>query len=584
MCGINEKILILLYKISDTLINLFSKILTMKSLMRISVAMIAAALVLTSCNCTKNMMKMSDGSITAEANPSMLVLKGNQVPADVTVKFAPKTFEKKTTLKITPALVFDGGELLGEVQYVQGEKVSDNYPVINNANGGQTAFSVSFPYDARASICTMELRIEGKCGKNTEFVAITKIPVAKGIINPQGNVDFTADLKLLPDNFKKSTTVSQEAQIMYEVNKANVRSNQLSSSEIKALEDFVKEYTAAENAAMNNIQSRGFASPEGPVNFNDELSKKRSESAQQAVAKKLEKGTKFDISSYGEDWDGFQKLVEQSNMKDKDLVLQVLRMYASSEQRDRELQNMTAVFKILASDILPELRRTKLVASADVASKSDKELLSIANNNPSSLNIEEALYIAPQLKNAQARIKVYQAAANNSGDARAFNNLAVEQAKAGNLSGAAASLKTASQKSSDPVISNNIGLVALASGDIKIAQEALSKSSNPQAKAALAFANGDNAAAAKGLKGYNLAVAQLTNNDLAGAKSTLASLSPATAQSDYLKAIVAARQGDSKGAIANLSSSIQKDSSMRDRAKKDAEFTALFDMPEFKAL
>ena len=549
--------------------------------MKIGAAMAAAAFVFTGCNCTKNIMKMSSG-ITAEANPAMLVMKDGSVPADVRVKFAPKTFEKSAVVKITPALTFNGGEILGDAQYVQGEKVKDNYTVIGNAGGGEKKFRVSFPYDERAQICNMELRIDGKCKKSPSFVAITKLPVAKGIVAPQNYANFSTALKLLPDNFKKSNTASQSAQIMYEINKSNVRSEQLNSKELKILEDFVKQYSADANASLGTIQSKGYASPEGPAKLNDDLSKKRSESAMNAVSKNFG-NSKFDLSPYGEDWEGFQKLVQESDMKDKELVLQVLRMYTSSTERDQALRNMSAVFQVLATDILPKLRRTTLVASVDVKSKSDSELLQIARENPSNLAAEEALYIAPKIDNVQDRIKVYQAAANKYGDARAWNNLAVEQAKAGSIKEAAASLKTALQKGSDPAIGENMGMIALAGGDKKTAGEILSKLSSPEAKAAFAFASGDYAAASKGLTGYNLAVAQLCNGNVAAAKSTLASVTP-TGDSEYLKAVIASREGDAKNAIAGLRSAIQKDPALIGKAKKDAEFSALSDSPEFKAL
>jgi len=529
------------------------------------------------------MMKMA-GNISATATPTLLVQKGDQVPVDITVKFAPNTFEKRTTLTMTPVLVFDGGEIAGAVQYVQGEKVKNNYTVIKSAPGGETSFSVSFPYDARAKISTLELRIEGQC-RRKPIAAITKLTIAKGIVSPQNMIDYTADLKLLPDNFKKSVTVNSPdgAQIMYVINKADVRKDQLTSDQIKMFQDFVNQNVSNAKADLSTVQAKGYASPDGPQAFNDKLSQKRGESGQAAISKTLDPNVKYDISSYGEDWDGFQNLVQQSDMKDKDLVLQVLKMYSSSVQREQQIRNMSAVFKVLATDILPQLRRTKFVASADIKSKSDDELLSIAKSNPSNLSVEEALYIAPQIKDAATRIKVYQAAAQ-SGDARALNNLAVTQAQAGDLKAAAASIKSAAQKGSNPVINDNMGLIALANGDMKTAQSALANSSSPEAKAALAFANGDFAGAAKGLKGYNLAVARLTNNDVAGAKSAVSSVSPATAKVDYLKAVLAARQGDSSGAIANLKSAIKQDPSMAAKAKSDAEFSALFDSADFKAL
>jgi Flp pilus assembly protein TadD len=543
-----------------------------------------AALVMTGCNCTKKMQKMSS-AVTAIASPAMLAVKGGQVPVDITVNFLPKTFEKSTTLKLTPVLVADNGaELAGEPKYVQGEKVKDNYDVIGNADGGQIKFSTSFPYDAKFSICTLELRVEGKCGKKvTEFAPLAKLPIAKGITDMAANVDYLSPLKLLSDKFQRVNTISKSAEIMFDINKSNVKKEQLTKEDVKALQDFVAQNKGSETVTLGAVQAKGYASPEGPVTLNDKLANSRSTEAQKAVAKTIGKNAKVDPSAYGEDWEGFQKLVQNSDIQDKELILKVLSMYSSSEQRDREIKNMSAAFKQLATDVLPKLRRTVLTATADEKGKSDEDLLAAAKGNPSSLGIEEALYIAPQIKEAAGRIALYKAAADKSGDSRAYNNLGVELARDGKLKEAAEALKTAASKGSDPVITDNIGYVALASGDVKSAADALSKSASPEAKAAAAFANGDYVSSTKGLTGYNLAVAQLANGDVNGAKSTLASV-PASAEKDYLVAVIAIRTGDSKGAIANLKSAIAKDPAKRDKAKNDAEFNSLFDNADFKAL
>ena len=51
-----------------------------------------------------------------------------------------------------------------------------------------------------------------------------------------------------------------------------------------------------------------------------------------------------------QDWEGFQQLVSQSNIQDKDLILSVLAMYKDPEQREREIRNLSSVFDQLAKE------------------------------------------------------------------------------------------------------------------------------------------------------------------------------------------------------------------------------------------
>lgn len=80
---------------------------------------------------------------------------------------------------------------------------------------------------------------------------------------------------------------------------------------------------------------KGYASPDGPVKFNDELSKARSETGKKTIGQLLEDaGLDIDAAAYGEDWEGFKELVEKSDIKDKNLILQVLSLYSNSAQRE----------------------------------------------------------------------------------------------------------------------------------------------------------------------------------------------------------------------------------------------------------
>ena len=551
--------------------------------------MLASMVVLLAgCNCYKKMLKKVD-QVSISATPAVLTLKGSNVVTDVTVTFPAKYFNKKATLKVTPVLVFEGGEIVGTPKYLQGEKVKDNYTVIPYKTGSSYTQSVSFPYDERAKLSTLELRIEAKCTKGKkckEYSDFAAIPVAEGVSTVQALANNTAYLSIMPDNFKRVTTISQSADIMYLINRSNVRKGELTKEQVKMFEDFVKEYSNKDRATLGSVYAKGYASPDGPVKFNDELSKARSESGQEAISKALEGvDAKYDIAAYGEDWEGFKELVAASDIKDKDLILQVLAMTDNPVQRDQEIKNMTSVFEVLAEEILPQLRRTKLVADVDIEGRTDAEIQEAAANNIDVLSEEEMLYAATLTDDLDAQLKAYEAAASKYNSVRGYNNAGVVLAKQGKVAQAKAQIEKAAGMSKDAAITNNLGVIALMEGDAAAAQKYFSALNTPDAKANMGLVNlaeGNYSEATKSLSGYNLAVAEVMNGNLSKAKSLLANENSADA--DYLKAVIAMREGNTSSAISNLKSAIAKDPAKKDQAVKDIEFSTLFGTTEFLAL
>ncbi|WP_300286475.1 hypothetical protein [uncultured Alistipes sp.] len=545
---------------------------------------------LTGCNCYKKMAKNVD-RLTITATPSVLTLKGNNVVTDIKVDFPAKYFNRKAVLKVTPVLVFEGGEIAGTPKFIQGEKVKDNYTVIPYKTGGTYTQNISIPYDKRAKICTLELRVESKCTKNCgkkrkEFQDFAAIPVAEGVSTVQLLANNAAYLAIMPDNFKRVTTISQNADIMYQINRSNVRPGELTKEQVKMFEDFVREYSDKDRATLGSVYAKGYASPDGPVKFNDELSKKRSETGQAAISKALKDvDAKYDIAAYGEDWEGFKELVAASDIKDKDLILQVLAMNDNPVKRDEEIKNMSSVFEVLAKEILPQLRRTKLVADVDIEGRTDAEILEAANKNIDVLSEEEMLYAATLTEDAALQLKAYQAAAAKYNSVRGYNNAGVVLAKEGKLAQAKTQFDKAAAMSKDAAITNNLGVLALMNGDVATAKKYISALNTTDSKAnmgLISLAEGNYSAATKTLSGYNLAVAEVLNGNLAKAKSLLAGENCADA--DYLKAVIAMREGNSSAAIANLKSAIAKKPALKEQAVKDVEFAKLFGSQEFLAL
>lgn len=552
----------------------------MKRFVKVSLMLASAAVLLSSCNCYKKMAKNAD-DVNITCTPTVLSLKGNTVSADITVTYPAAYFNKKAVLKVTPVLVFEGGEITGTPKYVQGEKVKDNYTVIAKKQGGSYTQTVTFPYDSRADLCTMELRVEGKCakGKHSEFTPIAAIPVAQGISTIQKLADNAAGLAIMPDNFKRVTTISQGAEIMYLINRANVRKGELTKEQIKMFEDFVKEYSNKDRATLGNIYAKGYASPDGPLAFNDKLSKERSQTGQKAISEKLKdvKNAKYDIAAYGEDWEGFKELVSKSNIKDKDLILQVLSMYSSSTQREDEIKNMSSVFNELKKDILPQLRRSVIVNTIDLEGKTDAEMMALVEAGKlDQLNLNELLFVAESIAQDNATKNIVLAyAAEKYNDARAYNNLGIVLTEEGRTADALKCFQKAAQLGeASEALNTNLALANLANGNMAEAQK-YAKGADAKAKSLVNAAQGNYNDAAKQLDGMNAAIANTMNKDYAAAKRAIAK--DMSAEADYLRAVIASEEGDMRTAEAQLKSAVKKDEKMAKKAMKDIHFKKLFE-------
>ena len=574
----------------------------MKKLMKLSMVLAVAALAFTSCNCFKKMAKNRD-DVQLTVAPEILTLNNGIVAADINVTFPVKYFNAKAVVKVTPVIVFEGGEVAGTAHFYQGSKVDDNYTVVDKKNGGNVTMHVEFPYDPRMDECALQLRAEIKCpgGKCKEFTLVnlntgaipTKeeaavlagndaaaaalakefgLTVAYGLNTLQKDIKYGDLMEQMDNNFKRITTVVDKTDLLYTINSSVVTKKHEKAANLGAFKENVDK-NLTNDRATQNIAVKGYASPDGPEKFNDKLSKARSESGHKVIAKLLkDSGLDIDAAAYGEDWDGFEELVEKSNIKDKNLILQVLSLYNSPAERESEIKNMSAVFNELKEEILPELRRSQIVNTTDLQGKTDAEIMA-AYRNGGELTVEEYLFAAQELTDCpKEQVAILTAASKKYNDARVYNNLGVAQTKVGDKAAALKSFEKAAKMDSSKELNKNLLLANLANNNTAEAKK-YAAAADAQAKAAMAAAEGDYKTAARNLEGYNAAIALVQSNDLAGAKKAIAKDNSADA--DYLRAVIAVKEGDMKSAEAQLKSATSKNPELAKKAAKDVNLKAL---------
>ena len=578
----------------------------MKNVFRLMAIVAVASLSLTSCNCFKKMAKNQD-EVKVTCTPDVLTLNNGKVEADITVVFPAEYYNKKAVLKVTPIMVFEGGIVEGATKYFQGGKVKENYTVIDKKLGGEYTQHVEFPYDARMAQSELKVLVEVKCpkGKCKDYTLInantgalpTKAekaalaaggaqaeavkvefayPIAKGVNTLQGDLDYASAMSNTANNYKNVTTVVTKADILYAINSSNVSKKAANTEDLKAFKENVVANQANDRASQK-LYVNGYASPDGPEKFNDKLSSARSKSGHKAAQKLLkDTGMELDAASYGEDWEGFKELVAASDIEDKDLILQVLSRYDSSTQRESEIKNMSAVFTELKKEILPKLRRAQLINSTDIKGKTNDEMAALINEGRlEELTNEELLYMAESvLADAKAKVAVLEYTAKKFNDARAYNNLGVVLAQLGDKAKALTAFEKAAQLGlNNNEINSNLALANLANGNVAKAQQ-FAAAADAKTKSLISAAQGSYSAAAATLEGYNAAIASTLNNDLSAAKKAIAA--ETTAKADYLRAVIASKEGDLETAKAQLKSAIAKDATLAAKAAKDVNLANLF--------
>lgn len=533
------------------------------------------------------------GNLSADnfnVTPSPLEARGGQVAVTINGAFPEKYMKKKAMVTVVPELRYGNGQVAqGQAAAFQGEKVQGNDRTIAYKVGGNYTMKSDFKYVPEMQNSDLYMTFNAFVGKKK--VEIPAVKVAEGVIATSElykNTLAAGGACIAPDTFQRVNAHKQEAQIKFLINQANLRKSELKNNSVQEFVNMLKKINAdKEGLNINNVEVLAYASPDGGVAFNDKLAGKR-QNVSMDYAKKQLKSTKVNTALTGkytaQDWEGFQKLVLASDIQDKDVILRVLSMYQDPQEREQQIRNMSAGFRDLADGILPELRRSRMIINYETIGRSDDQIQAQYKEDATKLSVDELLYAATLEDDADTQEAIYKTTAKvYPDDYRAYNNIAAIEFAKGNDAVAAEYLAKAQRIDRNAAETNaNLGLLALKNGNISEAENYIAKGNTTgeynKVAGALSLAKGDYATAAQTMRGVNnntAALAQILNKDYASAKNTLNSIKNKDAMTDYLQAVLNARQGNNSAAAAFLKSAVQKDPSLAAYAAKDLELSAV---------
>lgn len=549
----------------------------------------ASSLLLASC---ASKFKISSTGVNVDPNP--LTVQGDAVKTRINFAFPKKSFPKKGTLRITPVLRYAGGEKWGKAYDYQGDDVYGNEQVVFYKSGANAVLDFAVPYTPQMQKSELYLTFNGKVGKKAQKISSMK--VADGVNATETLATVEGILPAIaPHGFQRVVKEMYDADILFQIQQANVRGSEINKEDVEEWRYTVQNAKETPNQNVS-VEVQSYASPDGGKKLNEKLSENRERNTTAALKKEFKKqdmaGVAIDAHYTAQDWEGFRTLVEKSDLPDKDLVLRVLSMYPDPESREREIKNISVVFKQLADNILPKLRRSRLIANVEIIGKSDAEIQEFIAKAPGHLSAEELLYAAELTNSTTEKMRIYQIANQIfKKDYRAYNNIGALYFAQGKIKDAEAWFNKAATLQDNEVTKLNRGLIALYHGDKEKAQDMISAAINtPELGQALAYLYLKQGEYMKAETAFgetvsnNAAVAQLLNGNYAKALKTLQKITTPSATTELIRAIIAARTNDNNGVITALKSAIALDGSVAYHIADNLEFAKYKNLAAFKAL
>jgi len=546
------------------------------------------ATVLGMTGCSKKLGQFKSDYFTTIPTPLETV--GEMVPGTVKGNLPAKFMVKNAKVTATPVIQWstvggNTGEASATPVIFQGEDVRANGQVVNYADGGTVSIPFSIQY--MPEMAKSNLFLDFSVDQNGKIYTLPRVKVGEGVVATSTLASAkTVKPAVAKDNFQKVITDKYTADIHFLINQANIRANQTDKADYIDLNKKLMEASKAANQEIAGITINSYASPEGTLEFNTKLAEKREANTTKLMENQLKKDK---ITEFGEltasftpeDWEGFEKLVEKSNIQDKDLIISVLKLYPDPVEREREIRNLSSVFNELADQILPQLRYSRVMATINTLGKSDQELVNLFNTDPQKLTEEEMLYIATLTDDTMKKMEVYnQSAEQFAKDYRTFNNLGMTQYMVGDYEGAQANFEHAHRlnpSAKEPEM--NLGLISMLNRDYAKANEQFGAAAGvPETADAMGvyyLAQGDLQKALRTFgdqKTNNAALAQILNKDYTAARDILGDIKVPDATTYYLSAVLGARTNNQNMVMNNLRQAVKLDKNLLKRAQNDLEF------------
>lgn len=196
----------------------------------------------------------------------------------------------------------------------------------------------------------------------------------------------------------KERSEQYEAHLDFPVSKSVILTDFMNNhAELVNIHSMFDKIQNDKNLTVTGISIEGWASPEGPLAFNQKLSQNRANALKDYLVKNEKIPAKmYKVSFGGENWEGLVKALEASSMKDKETFISIIKNTTDDAKRKQEIMKVGggAPYRAMLKEIYPGLRKVNLELDYTVVNFDVEQGRVVILQNPKYLSLNEMYQVA----------------------------------------------------------------------------------------------------------------------------------------------------------------------------------------------
>lgn len=287
--------------------------------------------------------------------------------------------------------------------YIRGLSLEDRIPegfVIPYEERGVLTYEEIIPYQPWMGNAAFNL-VENLCGCNNDPEVLTQELITNDVSTEAKRLAAMTPVVAYiqpPVEMVKMRSEQYEAHLDFPVNKYVIQpeymNNHKELANIQAMFDKVQNDP---NLTVTQVDIEGWASPEGPLKFNEQLSQKRANALKNYLAKNEKvPANLYKVTFGGENWEGLVKALEASSMPDKETFINIIRNTTDDARRKQEIMRVGggAPYRTMLKEIYPGLRKVNCKIEYSVINFDVEQGRIIIKTNPKYLSLNEMYRVA----------------------------------------------------------------------------------------------------------------------------------------------------------------------------------------------
>lgn len=248
-------------------------------------------------------------------------------------------------------------------------------------------------------VLTQEMIMNGVSTETKRLAALQPVP---SYIQPKAEV-------------VKARSEQYEAHLDFPVGKSVILPDFMNNqTELRNIREMFNKVQNDKKLTITGVYIEGFASPEGPLKLNEQLSKSRAEALKKYLSVHEQiPANLYNVSFGGENWEGLVKALEASNTKEKTEFLNIIRNTSDIARRKEEIKRVGggAPYRTMLKELYPALRKVNCRIDYTIANFKVDEGKEIIKTQPQYLSLNEMYLVANSYpKGGDDFIKVFDIA------------------------------------------------------------------------------------------------------------------------------------------------------------------------------